>query len=331
MKGDDLRSSLAIVAIACSACSSIDPERQSYPSAWPQLSPAPVRKCEPPVGTFENIHWNEHYEYPESSGPRTPAPRLSSVLGVSAVEAPVTHLRLQKLSNGDLQIEALSVKEGAEQSLKSRVISSTELQCQDHRWMISTTSTHEGFSGYQQEDFDPLYSAMYYVGTLGLGAPISAWWNFVFTTTSDGSLALRRQNMSSAVLLVMFYSRLAMNDDWFLYRPTDTQSMIERAQREPEFALSTRKSESGSLPLLPSPDACEAESALPSQELFQQGRAFFAHKHYTESLACFTSASEHPDGGNREAMWQLCLMHELGLGVEKNLDVAKRWCQRANS
>ncbi|MEZ5550634.1 MAG: hypothetical protein R3E82_07090 [Pseudomonadales bacterium] len=322
---------LALLVCLLGGCTTITPEQKVYPSGWPELAAAAQRQCDPPTGTFENTHWLEHFEYPESSGPRTPAPRLSSVLGVSSVGQPVTHIRLQKLENGDLQIESLGVAEGSETILRTRVIPGVDFRCQDKRWFISTTATHEGFRSYQQDDFDPLYSAMYYVGTLGLGAPISSWWNFVFALTQEGSLILRRQNMSSAVLLVMFYSRLAMDDDWFLYRPTDIGKMIARADGNPEFNVMVSPAQSAPLPAQPAMDACISLLKLPSSALFEYGKAFFAHRDYPESLQCFTAAAEHPAGGNREAMWQLCTMYELGLGVETDMEVARQWCQRAKS
>lgn len=321
----------AVAFLLLSSCTSIAPEQKSYPPSWPDLAEAPLSKCEPPIGTFESSHRLEHFEYPESSGPRAPAPRLSSVLGVGSVAAQVTHLRLQVLDSGDLRIESLGIADGEEKTLNERVIPHTEYRCQDNRWFISTSATHEGFDSYQQEDFDPLYSAMYYVGTLGLGAPISNWWNFVFALTQEGALIVRRQNMSSAVLLVMFYSRLAMDDDWFLYSPTDTRTMIARSLSEPDFHRPVASAQPTVLPVLPSTDACIAEPKPSSLQLFEYGRDFFSQRIYPESLTCFTAAADHPDGGNREAMWHLCTMHELGLGVETNMDIAREWCRRAKS
>lgn len=320
---------LTLLALVLGGCTTIAPERKSYPPAWPELASTPQRDCEPPVGTFEDTYSLDAYEYPVQSGPRQPPPRLSSVLGVSSFVSPVTHLRLTELDNDDLQIEALGIKDGQEESLSVKVLPSAAFRCQSNRWFISTTPTHEGFSGYQQEDYDPLYTAMYMVGTLGIAAPISAWWNFVFASASDGSLALRRQNMSSALLFIMFYGRAAMDDDWFLYRPTDALSMIARWENDPGFGRRETPRALPALPALPPPDACGPDPILSSQELFDQGKAFFLHKTYSQSLTCFTAAAEHREGGNREAMWYLCVMHELGYGVEKNLDVARGWCKRA--
>lgn len=103
-------------------------------------------------------------------------------------------------------------------------INPDNIDCEDNRFTVYTSTTHENFSSYESDSYNPLYTAAYAVGTLGIGGPISKWWKYRFALDSDGSLIVRRIRMESG-LLFLIYTRTAMDDDWFLFKSPDKEQL----------------------------------------------------------------------------------------------------------
>ena len=271
-----------------------------YPVTWPELVPTIEARCALPNGLFENTVALSRYEYADSY--QYPPPTLAGVFGATSFVGEITHLRLETLPQGGLRVTGFGVENSHEVQLSEAVVEEERFECRSGRWSIKTDATRWGWNGLQ-DAYDPTLMAAYLVGTFGVIMPMSRWWNFVFAKTVDGSLALRRLNMESAVMLMVFYGRSAMNDDWFLYLPTDAERAIEQATARPEAAVGVAPE------AIRRPPGKTVDCAAP----------------------CFTAAAEHPQGAHKEAMWYLCVMYEQGWGVDKHLATAKQWCKRAQS
>ncbi len=97
-------------------------------------------------------------------------------------------------------------------------LTDNDYSCKENRFTLVSDTVHETFRGYQDPEYSLLYTAAYTVGTLGLAAPISQWWEYRFGLAEDGSLIIRRLETRSGLLLLM-YTRTVMSDDWFKFEP----------------------------------------------------------------------------------------------------------------
>jgi hypothetical protein len=100
--------------------------------------------------------------------------------------------------------------------------------------------------------------------------------------------------------------------------------MISRQERE---AAGLVKEES------PLPEACASSESdeRTAAELYAAGMNFYRKAIYESAVDCLRIAAEAPGNRSRQAMWQLCLLYELGQGVNPDLEVAKQWCERASA
>ena len=319
------RSALLLVILCLSGCTSISPESEMYPGAWPELVPIGEARCTLPEGVFENVAALSSYEY--ADGYHYPPPTLAGVFGAALATRDITHVRLEPLPRGGLRVTGFGVESDQELQLAEVVLEKSRLRCHEGRRFIATDATQWGWDGLQ-DGYDPTLMAAYLAGTFGMMMPMSQWWNFVVATTVDGSLALRRLNMESAVMFMALYGRSAMDDDWFLYPPTDAGRAVDRAKATRQVAA--EDAVEASVPASGIVVDC-ADRSQSSTALFESGEAAFLQKSYEAAFPCFSAAAEHPQAAHKGAMWYLCVMYEQGWGVEKDLASAEDWCRRAQA
>ena len=96
-----------------------------------------------------------------------------------------------------------------------------DIKCRHGRFSMVSKTTHETFNSYKDDQYDPLYTAAYLIGTFGMGAPISHWYEYNLAVNKDNALAVRRLRINSG-LLFLIYTRTAMADDWFIFESAET-------------------------------------------------------------------------------------------------------------
>ena len=313
--------SIAYLVIFLCGCATISSEESNYPGHWPTLTTAKTDHCNPPLGTFNNISSNAHYEYENSY--QFPAPTMAHIFISDFSIIDVTHINIEAVGKKQLRIKAFGISNGMEKLIGEQLFDLDQSYCKNNRWALASKTTHEGFKDYNQEKYDPLYTAAYWIGPFGLGAPISKWWEYRFTSSANGGLAVRRLKMESA-LLFSVYTRIAMNDDWFLFEPADLQKLI-RDQVSSQQHLNGSP-ETGPIAQL---HHCTVDNDLTATEIYNVGVIFYRDGKYASALQCFLSAATHTQEASPEAMWKLCLMYELGQGTAPDTDSAKHWCALA--
>ena len=314
-------SALCLAITFAAACARVTPERSSYAPDWPALPVDTSMRCAAPLGRFENA--SERWRFGKDSS--FAAPTLAHVLGVSSQGARVTHIDIEELPGKKLRITAFDIADGAPREVGRKLLDLADSTCRNGRWTIVTTPTHTSWEGTGQENYDPLFMLTMPIATLGVGLlamPMSDWWSFSFAVADDGSLALRRQKMESGMVMLLFYSKFSVEDDWFLYQSADLEQMI-RTHDEP-IPLAADE------PALPEVPACLTPDVRSPAELYAAGMSFYRRTRYEPAVDCLRMAAEAPTGASREAMWQLCIVYELGQGVEPDLDTAKQWCARSS-
>jgi hypothetical protein len=182
----------------------------------------------------------------------------------------VTHIRITPGHSGSVIISQFGFEDGEEVLREKSSMAMSNDHCRGKPFTLTSDTTHQTFDSYEDEDYDPLYTATYAVATLGMGAPISQWWVYQFRPTMAGSLAVRRLRIESG-LLFLIYARAVMDNDWFLFEIADA-AQLASAQHP---------------------------------------------------------AATHSVQPSKKAMWQLCLMYELGQGAEANMKTSKAWCAEA--
>lgn len=311
--------SLTCAILIICGCVTVNSEQSNYPNNWPALT---TTRCTLPSGTFTNISSDAHYEYENSY--RFPPPTLAQVLINDFSIIDVTHINIGTTTTEQLRIKAFGVRDGEEIYIGEQLYNLNQSQCKNNRWTLVSKTTHEGFKGYNQEDYDPLYTATYLLATFGMGAPISKWWDYRIALNKNGALTVRRLNMQSG-LLFSIYTRTAMDDDWFLFEPADIQKLVREHQQEPRPSP-TSQAENEPAPLL---QDCISANGQAANEMYNTGIKFYRTQAYESALQCFLSAATQQQNASQEAMWQLCLMYELGQGTEPDMAQAKHWCARA--
>ena len=297
-------SALCLTTIFLNACGIVAPERTAYSAQWPSLPPAASRRCAPPLGMFANASGRENLG--KDSG--FAAPTLAQVLGVHSQGDGVTHVAIENAPGNKLRISSFDIVDGAQLKVGEQLLDLADSSCHEGRWTIATTPTHTSWVGSGQENYDPLFMVTMPIATMGLGLlamPLSDWWRFSFAVTDDGSLALRRNKLESGVLMVVFYSRKTVEDDWFLYDAADLGQLAAQRRTLP---ASLAVSEVQPLPETP---LCSASDERSPAELYGAGMSFYRNARYEPALACLRMAAEAPDGASREAMWQLCIVLSL--------------------
>lgn len=203
-------------------CATVDVEEKSYPSSWPDLVDRRASSCAPPSGMFANIASREKLQYENQT--HWPSPSLEAIFGATLKIDMATHVRTDEPQPGTMRIRTYGLSEGYEVTLDEQLLDLDKARCVDGRLSIVTDTIYPGISSYEEESYNPLVTAAYVVGTLGIGAPISRWWDYRFALGTDGSLIVRRVNIESGLLFLM-YIRTAMDDDWFLFEAVDASDL----------------------------------------------------------------------------------------------------------
>lgn len=212
-----LRLGLAALIISLlGACVSVDREMQNYSAAWPMLTDT---DCTPPLGTFANLPNEALYEYEDRRRPMSLEQAFNSFHQSS-------HLSLESMSEGQYKISFLSLSDTEASLLGGILLTKDDYTCKDKRFTLLSDTTHETFNSYEDPEYSPLYTAAYVIGTFGIAGPISEWWEYRFAQAEDGSLIIRRLEMDSGLLFLM-YARTAMNDDWFRFESAPSSIPLE--------------------------------------------------------------------------------------------------------
>lgn len=199
---------LMLLVSFLSACATVGNEVDTYPDSWPKLVSS---DCTAPLGIFSNLPDDAVYEYENDVGkrPMSLEQAFNSFHGSS-------HLNIQLASEGNYQISFFNTSD-SDNSINAEItLTDNDYSCKENRFTLVSDTVHETFRGYQDPEYSPLYTAAYTVGTLGLAAPISQWWEYRFALAEDGSLIIRRLETRSGLLLLM-YTRTVMSDDWFKF------------------------------------------------------------------------------------------------------------------
>jgi len=197
-----------LLILFLNACGTINRELENYPAEWPKLA---VTNCSLPLGVFPNLPDAAAYQYVDERIPMSLEQAFNSFHGSS-------HLRIESGDDAQYQISLFAVSDTEDSFRGDFLITSNDYSCKQKRLNLVSETTHETFRSYQDPEYSPLYTAAYVVGTFGMGAPISNWWEYRLAMAEDGSLVIRRLHMSSG-LLFLIYSRIAMSDDWFIFNP----------------------------------------------------------------------------------------------------------------
>ncbi len=196
----------ALFITLLSACVSVDRELKNYSAEWPRLVDT---NCAPPLGTFANLPDEAHYEYEDRRTSMSLEQAFNSFHQSS-------HVNIEAIEDGQYKISFLSIVDTEVSLLGDILLTKDDYTCKENRFTLISDTTHETFSGYQDPEYNPLYTAAYVIGTFGIAGPLSEWWEYRLTLAEDGSLIIRRLEMDSGLLFLM-YARTAMNDDWFRF------------------------------------------------------------------------------------------------------------------
>jgi hypothetical protein len=216
---------LCIALYLLNACGIAAP---AYSPDWPALHSESKQRCAPPIGIFLNASERSNFAL---KGEHAVAPMLSQTLGVYTSGHVATHVSIELAPENKLRISTFGIVDGDPIKVGEAMFDLADAVCWQDRWAILTTPTHYGWDGADNPDYDPLFMVTMPIATMGVGAlaiPLSQWWRFIFAVAVDGSLVIRRQQLTSAMLALAIYSRSVVEDDWFLYAPSDLEELIRQ-------------------------------------------------------------------------------------------------------
>ncbi len=145
-----------------------------------------------PEGLFANAPALSRFGYPEDEHKSM---FLSHIFDVGSTANMPTHMKFARKPNGDLSVTVCEKIDEQYMQIAALTIQRKDTACRRGRFSMLGNTTHETFKSYQDDDYDPLYTAAYLVGTSGL--------------------------------LFLIYTRASMADDWFIFEPAPPDALGE--------------------------------------------------------------------------------------------------------
>lgn len=142
---------------------------------------------------------------------------------------PATHVTIQSSTSRQVVIRLLEVVDDQATLIVEQKIEPGRIKCRDGRFTLISKAAYARLSSYEDGPYNPLVTAAYAVGTLGVGAPIARWYEYRLGLNQENELVVRRLEIDSG-LLFLIYSRAAMADDWFVFAAVDPVNFSESSE-----------------------------------------------------------------------------------------------------